>query len=132
MGATVSAASCVKLAKHPTPMLGSKLLHFLVPEFFPVWDGAVVRDRCLRKEPRYAALCGKYRNGQLDEVGATYAGYVHFMIEELGAAKNYDVVRQTMLSRACMTEVVATWLYADMASFVFEICLLGKSCDRGR
>jgi hypothetical protein len=106
------------------PMLGSKVLHFFFPEFFPVWDTEWIRNRCLPKEqietPK--SLRRKLPPG----AGLEYAAYVDLMVRDLSKVTDYYAVRKACLQMAWMEDEVADWLYHDMAPTVFEICLLGK------
>jgi hypothetical protein len=127
MATAVAAISRLKGGPSATPMLGSKVLHFVFPEFFPVWDGAWIRNKCLAKEPCYRSFHEHYQD-ELEEPEAEYAAYVHLMIEGLNNSVDYDKAVAACLDGASMPSCVANWLYDDLGTFVFEICLLGRHC----
>jgi len=113
-----------KLKKVSNPMLGSKVMHFFFPEFFPVWDTEWIKKQCLVKEKlttnrRVLQELGK-------GAGSEYSAYVHLMVTDLAKTPDYAAIRQACLQRAWVQEEVAAWHYDDIAPTVFEICLLGK------
>jgi hypothetical protein len=113
-----------KLKQVDNPMLGSKVMHFLFPEFFPVWDTEWIKRQCLAKE----ALKGnaKVARDLGEGAGANYAAYVDLMVRDLANTHDYLAIKKACLQLAWMTEDVADWFYDDIAPTVFEICLLGK------
>jgi len=106
------------------PMLGSKLMHFFFPEFFPVWDTEWIKKQCLSKERMELSKIIKKRLST--GVGLEYASYVDLMVRDLSKVTDYYAIRKACLQMAWMEDEVADWLYHDMAPTVFEICLLGK------
>lgn len=123
-------------SRYPLPMLGSKTLHFLLPEFFPVWDTARISKECLPREKMefLEQQIVKMAKGIASDCAKTYATYVHLMVTELSKISEPQYLR---IERACIARAVGgryaswakkvlDWHYDDMSTAVFEICLLGK------
>jgi len=113
-----------KIKQVHNPMLGSKVMHFFFPEYFPVWDTGWIKKRCLANEIMKS-------NGEILKklgpgAGSDYASYVHLMVIDLVKTPDYSIIRKACLQRAWMSEEIADWHYYDIAPTVFEICLLGK------
>lgn len=93
MSEAVAEISAFKDPERSKPMLGSKVMHFFLPAFFPVWDTAYVDQalRCLRRkgeitlEPR----TGVKANGNgWSKAAETYAQYVRLMLADLREAED--------------------------------------------
>lgn len=136
MAIAVESLSALKTKNPTVPMLGSKVLHFLMPEFFPVWDTERIKKECLANE-KMADL-----RKDITEVtrvlktksAIEYATYVHLLVSELAkiSPSKYRQVEKACIDRAvevqdatCAKQVL-DWHYGDMSTVVFEICLLGK------
>lgn len=123
-------------SQRTVPMLGSKALHFVLPEFFPVWDTARIYKECLPHE-NMADLKQQIMDITEElssDCATTYAAYVHLMVTELSklSAAQYLRIEKACIARAVgshyasRAKQVLDWHYDDMSSIVFEICLLGK------
>jgi hypothetical protein len=133
MARAVEKVSKLKLKNTSNPMLGSKALHFMLPEFFPVWDTEVIKE-CLSKE----MLClPKHISNKLKtDAARKYAAYVHFMVQELRRLprKDYDKLERMCVRLSVEGQGVRQaqaslgWFYDDLSPTVFEICLMGKYC----
>lgn len=119
-----------KLKHVDNPMLGSKVMHFLFPEFFPVWDTEWIKNKCLARERH--KLNKTVRNRITSRAGRDYAVYVDLMVTDLAQTPDYAVIKKACLQLAWMGDEVADWFYDDIAPTVFEICLLGKHVKRAR
>jgi hypothetical protein len=135
MASAVQEAGRLKSRTTP-PMLGSKALHFLLPEFFPVWDTARIKNECLSRESMdtMEEEVSEIASDLVTDCEKQYAAYVHFFVRELSKFSNPQYLR---IERACITRAVGStyaswakqvidWHYDDMSTIVFEICLLGK------
>lgn len=122
MGGAVDGVA--KIKKVNNPMLGSKLMHFFFPEFFPVWDTEWIKKKCLAKEK--LAVNKKVVRQLGPGAGSEYASYVDLMVTDLTNTPDYLAIRNACLQLAWMDDTVADWFYHDIAPTVFEICLLGK------
>lgn len=129
---TVEKISELKGNARPNPMFGSKILHFLMPEFFPVWDTEIISKKCLANLESYscpAALDGKFKG----PAGEEYAAYLHLFMTELNEVTNgeYLAAEEACLkridpeARGTIHEIV-TYHYDDVSPTVFEVCLMGK------
>ena len=102
------------------PMMGSKIMHFLFPEFFPVWDTQWIKLRCLNNESDYDS---DYSNAR-DE----YTAYVNLMI---GAFKSRScdlfALEKAFIRNCKLNNNEYCWdFFWDITPLLFEICLLGK------
>jgi hypothetical protein len=122
----------------PNPMLGSKLLSFFFPEFFPVWDTGWVKKRALKHYQGISLPEDVQKQFQYlphSEAAVEYATYVYLMLIDLWSTKPSEL---TNLRRACYREcekmgyyepeVVIEDNYRDITPLLFEMCLLGKHC----
>jgi hypothetical protein len=114
------------------PMFGSKILHFLIPEFFPVWDTAIISKKCLSKLQNYA--CPSSLSEKLKGLAAKeYAAYLHLFLTELHKISNaqYMSAEEACLkridpqARSTVKEIIM-YHYDDVSPTVFEICLMGR------
>ncbi len=136
MAIAVESLSALKTKNPTVPMLGSKVLHFLMPEFFPVWDTKRIRKECLANE-NMADLrkdITEVTRALKTKAAIEYATYVHLLVSELAKISRlkYRQVEKACIHKAvgiqdatCAKQVL-DWHYGDMRTIVFEICLLGK------
>jgi hypothetical protein len=121
------------------PMIGSKILHFLLPEFFPVWDTEWIKDKGLRNESIDISAAERVHdrlNGQ--EAAIEYASYLTLMLKEFAQtpAKEYKKLKNTCLMHsssdmdgyAQLWPKVVEWNFYNLGPLLFEVCLLGKHC----
>ena len=117
-------------------MLGSKVMNFLLPEFFPVWDTALVKA-ALAKEDTSDESLGKWFpetvRGRLSkllhsEPSLRYGRYVALMLSELDdtPSKEYKSIRAAYVRHSEVPKAVVDWHFDDLAPILFEVCLLGK------
>ena len=136
MGKAIAAISREKGV--PNPMLGSKLLNFFFPEFFPVWDTGWVKKKALKHYkgislPQHVQK--QLQNITHSEAALEYAKYVYLMLIDLWSTRPSELRK---LCRACFQycekmgyyepEVVIEDNYRDITPLLFEMCLLGKHC----
>lgn len=120
------------------PMLGSKLLSFFFPEFFPVWDTAWVKKRAMKHYNDISLPEDVQKQLQClthSEAAVEYANYVYLMLTDLWCTKPSELMK---LRRVCYQEckkmgyykpeVVIDDNYLDITPLLFEMCLLGKHC----
>ncbi len=103
MAAAVSEVSRCKPGK--TPMLGSKILHLFYPEFFPVWDTAVV-ERALKPCQSWDEMVLSdnvkrslaRRDGSIGAL--TYAAYIQLMLRDLDETgdEEYESLKQAFVA----------------------------------
>lgn len=141
MATAVAELSVLKNA--PNPMVGSKLLHFLIPEFFPVWDTYWIRRVALRHHrDRYQSITSEVaerlthlRNTKGEvfyRAAREYASYVNLMLRDLSKTSNRELksmVKECLRLGQMEREVVkGHFQNEDLSPMLFEICLLGKYC----
>ncbi|MBM3320644.1 MAG: hypothetical protein FJY73_08220 [Candidatus Eisenbacteria bacterium] len=120
-----------------SPMLGSKILHLLYPELFPVWDNAWINKEALAKEDVTNDDLGAWlperalrRLGNLEyrKAAITYARYLALMARDLRRTSpgNYRKIEAALIRHAEIPSSVVRWHFHDLRPLVFEVCLLGK------
>ena len=127
-----------KAKKVNTPMIGSKVMHFFLPEFFPIWDTAVIYKKALKHEKNLSSLPDGTLDNILTPAGKSYALYVHLLVTELSQASK---TQRSQVLRLCIRECakdcevsvnqmrdVLDFHYDDLWPTVLEICLIGKYC----
>jgi hypothetical protein len=142
MTEAVEKVSDIKELKQPTPMLGSKVMHFFFPEFFPIWDTAVVKKALVglrRLSEVHDEGESPDRKRERDGVaGREYRAYVRLMLKDLREAKG-DVQE---LDGMLIKEAVRTYqdrflrdlLYenlGDRSPILFELCTIGYGRRKG-
>jgi hypothetical protein len=144
MAKAVADLSQVKSRKARNPMMGSKILHFLYPEFFPVWDTYWIKKKVLNRyfkerhknlPKNVQTLLGKlkFSKGSAYYSSAReYASYVHLMLIELSkiSERQYRRLLKECINKAEIGhEVIDCHFHCrDMSPILFETCLLGKYC----
>jgi hypothetical protein len=128
----VGKVSALKGNRHPNPMFGSKVLHFLIPEFFPVWDNAIIDQRCLATLEQQSSpdSIRKKLQGSAEQA---YADYLHLFLTEMDSI---TVAEYRKAEKACLDRIdpqargavseIINYHYDDVSTIVFEICLMGK------
>ncbi len=135
MSRAVAQVSGIKRLKNPNPMLGSKVMHFFFPEFFPVWDTAYVGKALssLRrlKELDEAAEVDSLESRR-DEATAIYADYLNLMLRDLRAAKDTVLGLSDRFVEHAIAEYGDKSLgrmldenLEDLSPIVFELCVIG-------
>ncbi|MCC6545313.1 MAG: hypothetical protein IT392_12585 [Nitrospirae bacterium] len=130
---TVAEVSAYKTDQ--TPMLGSKIMHFLYPEFFPVWDTGWIKNKCLINEPDHmGAWLPKDVLNQMkghSQAAATYSHYFSLMLKDLDqiGAREYRKMEDVVIRHAEIPREVIEWHFYDITPIVFEFCLLGKHIE---
>lgn len=127
----VGKVSALKGNSHPNPMFGSKVLHFLIPEFFPVWDNAIIDQRCLAtlEQQSCPEAIRKKLRGSVEQ---QYADYLHLFLTEMDSITQADYRHA---EKACLDRIdpharqtvkeIIQYHYDDVSPIVFEICLMG-------
>lgn len=127
----------LSMFKGDQPMLGSKIMHFLLPEFFPVWDTAWIRRSALANEnvaTKYlgrwmpASATGALSNREHAKPAIQYARYVALMMKDLAETSrlDYQRIERAYVRHSEVDEDVMWWHFHDLAPTLFEVCLLGK------
>jgi hypothetical protein len=120
-----------------SPMLGSKIMHFMLPEFFPVWDTAIVKKKALNREKAYVEQLGEWLPGAVKrrlsskpycEPANEYARYVALMMKDLWNTpiRKYHSLERALIRSSKAGEEVIDFHYHDLAPSLFEVCLIGK------
>ncbi len=127
-------------SKSPTvnPMLGSKVLSFFFPDFFPIWDTAWLSKALaapLRESTDQGAAV-TMADGLRSPAARNYAKYVNLMIVD---AWDTSVDEYRQLERECVrlcirdgyegAKRVLDQFYA--LPVLFEACLLGRAARKG-
>jgi len=130
MSQAVGEISGLKRLKTPTPMLGSKVMHFFFPEFFPVWDTAFVKK----------ALEGLSKRGLIEltadqeyTAASEYVQYLNLMVNDLRGTPRGDLARldERLLRRAAedyhdkFLPLLVKENLADRSPILFELCVIG-------
>ncbi len=136
--------SVCKPLKTPNPMLGSKVLHFFFPEFFPVWDTAWIKRtiRLLSEEEELKlneAWEEEFGSGSGAGAARQYAQYLDLMISNVRktSAGHVATLKNTVVSFSArknkhnaLTAIVDDNLW-DMSPILFEMCLIGHGRAAG-
>lgn len=130
---TVGEISEIKNNKNP--MMGSKIMHFLFPELFPIWDTYWIKNKALVKEDYALPEDLEEELSVIYDAAYEYASYVNLMIrdlkqttvEELNNLKKAFVRRCIKHGEMSDASVVDEFFW-DINPILFEICLLGKHC----
>ena len=117
--------------KSDQPMLGSKVMNFLLPEFFPVWDTEWIKKTALVNEdldtlPDYVDKA--LSNRPYSRPAKEYARYVTLMVSDLKRTdgSEYRSIEKAFVRSSEVDEDVVWWHFNDLAPILFEFCLLGK------
>ena len=119
-------------------MLGSKVLHFFFPEFFPVWDSAWI-GKTIRRLSRSdkITLGGAWDfKGRSATAAQQYAEYLDLMFNDVKQthARTVKKLKRTVVSFSAARNghnslnVVIDENLGDSSPILFELCLLG--CGR--
>jgi hypothetical protein len=114
------------------PMLGSKIMHLLLPEFFPVWDTAWIKNRCLGSESKDLEtwLTGETisRLNRQGKASADYGWYFTLMLRDLDriGIREYSKIEKALIKYSRIPKEVLDYHFFDLSTIVFEFCLLGK------
>jgi len=110
-------SACKPTKSTPSPMMGSKILHLFLPEYFPVWDDQWVRRKGLRP----------YGLHQSND----YRGYLELLLKDDGCTpKNYAQLKREYLRHQATQGVpaeVVEWLSGDLTPAIFELCLIAQN-----
>jgi hypothetical protein len=114
------------------PMVGSKIMNFFFPEFFPVWDTKWIYRECLSQEDLSipAELERKIHANGYNKAARSYAEYSWRMLNDLLSSKKeeYEDLESKIIKYSDIPREVIKHYYWDLAPISFEICLLGKYC----
>jgi hypothetical protein len=114
------------------PMLGSKVMHLLFPEVFPVWDTAWIKNECLNDEdgthPQWLPSEVVATLNNCNSAAAEYASYFAIMLNDLDEVgkKAYKKVEKAFVTYSQIPKGVIFYHFYDISPIVFEFCLLGK------
>jgi hypothetical protein len=123
-------------SKNPTlnPMLGSKVLSFFFPDYFPIWDTAWV------KKALVVPLKGQEEDRAVRDLRSTaahgYAKYVNLMITDAWETSSDEYERlEAECVRLCVRDGYdeAKGVLDQFYSLpvLFEACLLGRAAQKG-
>jgi hypothetical protein len=124
---TVSEVSSYKNSN--SPMLGSKIMHFLFPELFPVYDNEYVK-KYLHKEPEPSEdwLPKELKNSGNNEAMKDYIRYLTLMFQNIyeTSSKELKTLRKKCIQYSGIDKKVINYHLFDITTLLFEICLIGK------
>ena len=130
MAEVVDAISKYKTEKNP--MLASKILHFIFPEFFPVWDTYWIKNKCLSRLDRLGfytlSLQLEEAVSDLNKAAQEYARHVELMLNNISRRYAAKAIRVTFLRQGESDETVVNWYYYNLTPTFFEMCLMGRFC----
>jgi hypothetical protein len=129
-------------SKNPSinPMLGSKILSFFFPDFFPIWDTAWISKALVTplRDPGEGAVGAKMAGTLSSNAARQYARYVNLMITD---AWDTTESEYTQLRAECFrlcarggydeAKQVLGQFYVDVLPVLFEACLLGRAAREG-
>lgn len=139
MTRAVAEVSALKRLSNPTPMLGSKVMHFFFPEFFPVWDTAMVKKALngLRRVEGVGVSEGAQTRVK-GPVEREYGAYVRLMLEDLCEGRGEIHRLNELLLDHAVGEYQDKFLrdlldenLGDRSPILFELCTLGYARRRG-
>ena len=116
----------------PYPMLGSKIMHLFLPEFFPIWDTAWIKNRCLVSEPKTLEtwLPPKVvlHLTSHSKASAEYGRYFALMLRDLEktGVREFQKIAKALIRHSKIPQEVIDYHFFDISTIVFEFCLLGK------
>lgn len=121
------AVEAISAKKHSdTPMLGSKVMHFFFPEFFPVWDRQWIWKGALSKQGEFELTQG-FDGMFLSPCALEYARYLSMMMAEIPQIrKQYGKLTTECIRYSKIDPNVIDWHFADLTPLIFELCLIGK------
>lgn len=119
------------------PMLGSKILHFLYPEFFPVWDTVWIKNSALKYEDTSQdgledwlseEVIKKLRKYEYSKSSIEYAKYLALMMKDIDSIKKGEIrnIEKALCRHAELDGKMVSWCFIDLVPIIFEFCLLGK------
>ncbi len=134
--AMAEAVGKLSVLKSAQPMLGSKIMHFLLPEFFPVWDTVWIKTALADEDDAIESL-GRWMPAPVGSAlsrreyakpAIKYARYVALMMKDLGqtSARDYKAIERAYVRHSKVKEDVVWWHFYDLTPTLFEVCLLGK------
>jgi hypothetical protein len=114
------------------PMLGSKIMHLFLPEFFPIWDTAWIKKRCLvneyknietRLSPELFLELNSHSKASVE-----YGRYFALMLQDLmkTGKSEYKKITNALIRYSRIPKEVIDYHFFDVSTIVFEFCLLGK------
>jgi hypothetical protein len=119
------------------PMLGSKILGFFFPDFFPIWDTAWVKPAlesayAIRGWPEFPKEIEKELSES--DAGLDYARYVHLLVQDAATLTDaeYSIMKAECVEKCQKDgyhkpEHVLDEFYYDLTPMFFEVCLLAAS-----
>jgi hypothetical protein len=118
------------------PMLGSKVLHFMLPEFFPIWDTLWVKKALINEDMSPEGLEGwlpeqvhaAIKKFEYRQAALLYVSYLALMLRDLNEtpAAEYSKIENAYITHSEIEKTVIKWHFYDIAPILFELCLLGK------
>ena len=114
------------------PMLGSKIMHLFLPEFFPIWDTAWIKNRCLVNEPKNLETWLPHevalRLNSHSKASAEYGWYFALMLRDLNktGVRGFQKIAKALIRHSKIPKEVIAYHFFDISTIVFEFCLLGK------
>lgn len=131
--AMADAVGKVSILKSNQPMLGSKIMHFLLPEFFPVWDTLRIKPALANETESLGrwmptSVSSTLSRFQHAKPAIQYARYVALMAKDLAetSRREYQGLERAYVHRSKVHERVVCSHFHDLAPSLFEVCLLGK------
>lgn len=121
-----------------TPMLGSKIMNFLQPEFFPIWDTGWIKRALTIHNKKLdgtewldAEVLSEIKESKYPVSTKEYARYLALMFEDLynTSQDDYDNLKTNFKNFSEIPAEVIDWFFFDIEPLIFERCLLGKYRD---
>jgi len=135
MARAVATVSACKRTRNPNPMLGSKVLHFFFPEFFPVWDTAWIKKTLDRLKLTSSPVQPSKGHGQWGRAADAYAVYIDLMFRDMDATpkramENLKKTVSKSKGHPAFKTILDDNLW-DLTPILFELCLMGRGRARG-
>jgi hypothetical protein len=137
LGMADAVTGVAKAKQVDNPMLGSKILGFFFPDFFPIWDTEWVKPALSSAYevpgwPEFPTEIEEELSGR--KAGLEYARYVHRLVQDASKSTNVEyAIMKAECVKACQNEGyhkpehVLDEFYYDLTPMLFEVCLLGSA-----
>ena len=117
------------------PMLGSKVMNFMMPEFFPMWDTAWIGKALAEHDYQLpdkedwlpSHLLSRLEQKEYANAALEYAWYLAIMFEDMDTTPRKESKKAVAnyINHSEVPKKVFEWFIDSADTLVFERCLLG-------
>ncbi len=126
---TVYQISLLKGNEDTNPMLGSKVLHFLFPELFPVWDNAVIakllKEKCSKRLGDWYPEKLQKNIRKYGYNWECYGWYLTAMFKDTSESENIESIAELYVKKSSIPDRLVSEVLPDLSTFLMEACLIG-------